>query len=189
MSSVPASDGSRIARVGDNLHPVRRVTVGGLSADIDEELAPIIDVIWRLGLTTWTCCQNAGESNASWPEKLPHMAPIIAAELGWAYIDFPVDDGLTFLTALAKAGPRDAFYLRMTHWAAPDSWDVNARPMDRATFQPLQESRFALRLLLVRFPSYDRAEMLRRLTAYEQGRLTAPGPIDRSSMNPGRRLP
>jgi hypothetical protein len=101
MSSVPASGGSRIARVGANLHPVRRVTVGGLSADIDEELAP----------------------------------------------------------------------------------------MDWATFQPLQESRFALRLLLVRFPSYDRAEMLRRLTAYEQGRLTAPGPIDRSSMNPGRRLP
>ncbi|MEV6848946.1 hypothetical protein [Actinoplanes sp. NPDC051411] len=47
------------------------------------------------------------------------MAPVVAAMRGRAYIDFPVDDGLAFLTALAQAGPRDAFYLRMTHWAAP----------------------------------------------------------------------
>lgn len=118
--------------VSENLHPVRRVTVGDLSADIDEELAPIIEVVWRLGLTTWTSCQNAGESNAGWPKKLPHMAPIVNAQMGWSYIDFPIDDGLTFLTALAQAGPRDAFHLRMAHWAAPDSWDVSARPMDRA---------------------------------------------------------
>ncbi|WP_238451700.1 hypothetical protein, partial [Micromonospora sp. 4G55] len=48
----------------------------------------------------------------------------------------------------------------------------------------LRESQFELRLVLVRFPSYDRAEILRRLTAYEAGRLTPPGPIDRSSMTP-----
>ncbi|MDZ5444402.1 hypothetical protein U2F26_16910 [Micromonospora sp. 4G57] len=167
-----------------NLHPVRRVSVGDLSADIDEELAPIIEVVWRLGLATWTCCQNAGESNADWPQQLPHMAPVIAAQVGWAYIDFPIDDGLAFLTALAQAGPRDAFYLRMTHWAAPDSWHVSARPMDGATFDQRRESQFELRLLLVRFPSYDRAEILRRLTAYEAGRLMPPGPIDRSSMTP-----
>jgi hypothetical protein len=170
--------------VDDNLHPVRRVSVGGLSADIDEELAPIIEVIWRLGFTTWTCCQNQGESNADWSEKLPHMAAVVEAQLGWAYIDFPVDDGLAFLTALAQAGPRDAFYLRMAHWAAPDSWDVSARPMDSATFDQTRESAFGLRLLLVRFPSYDRAEILRRLTAYEAGHRTPPGPIDRSSMTP-----
>jgi hypothetical protein len=170
--------------MSENLHPVRRVTVGDLSADIDEELAPIVEIIWRLGLTTWTCCQNAGESNAGWPEVLPHMAPIIAAQVGWAYIDFPVDDGLAFLSALAQAGPRDAFYLRMTHWAAPDSWNASAGPMDRATFDQTQVSDFTLELLLVSFPSYDRAEILRRLTDYEAGRRTPPGPIDRSSMTP-----
>ena len=178
---------SKIARVSENLHPVRRVSVGDLSADIDQELAPIIEVVWRLGLTTWTSCQNAGESNADWPDQLPHMAPVIAAQLGWAYIDFPVDDGLAFLTMLAQAGPRDAFYLRMTHWAAPDSWHVSARPMDQATFDAVRESQFGLRLLLVRFPSYDRAEILHRLTAYEAGRLTPPAPIDRSSMTPKHR--
>jgi hypothetical protein len=99
--------------VNENLHPTRTVKVGELSADIDEELAPIVEVIWRLGLTTWTSCQNAGESNAGWPKQLPHMAPIIAAQVGWAYVDFPIDDGLAFLTALAQAGPRDAFYLGM----------------------------------------------------------------------------
>ncbi|WP_127500742.1 hypothetical protein [Actinoplanes solisilvae] len=170
--------------MSDNLHPVRTVTVGHLSADIDEDLAPIIEVIWRLGLTTWTCCQDAGESNADWPKQLPHMAPIIAAQVGWSYIDFPVDDGLAFLTGLAQAGPRDDFYLRMTHWAAPDSWDVSARPWDPAILDPTRESRFGLKLLLVRFPNYDRPEMLHRLTAYEAGALTVPGPIDRSSMTP-----
>ncbi|MBF9128207.1 hypothetical protein I0C86_04245 [Plantactinospora sp. S1510] len=167
-----------------NLHPTRHVTIGEVSADIDEELAPIIEAIWRLGLRTWTCCQNQGESNADWADELPHMAPIVAAQLGWAYIDFPVDDGLTFLTALAQGGPRDAFYLRMAHWAAPDSWDVSARPMDSATFDQQQQSRFALQLLLVRFPSYDRQEILRRLDNYAAGRWVEPGPIDRSSMRP-----
>lgn len=168
--------------MSDNLHPVRRVNVDGRSADIDEELAPIVEAIWRLGLTTWTCCQDAGESNADWVEQLPHMAAVVAAQKGWAYIDFPVEDGLAFLDALAQAGPRDAFYLRMTHWAAPDSWQVCARPMDRATFDPRRASQFELPLLLVCFPGYDRAEILRRLTAYEEGRLTPPGPIDQSSM-------
>jgi len=166
----------------DNLHPVRRVTVGDQSAEIDEELAPIIEAIWRLGLRTWTSCQNQGESNADWPDLLPHLAPIVAGQLGWSYIDFPIDDGLTFLTALAQAGPRNAFYLRMTHWAAPDSWHVSARPMDVATFDERATSRFRLQLLLVRFPNYDRAEILRRLSAYAAGNLVAPAPVDRSSM-------
>jgi len=168
--------------VSDNLHPLRRVTVGEVSADIDEELAPIVEVIWRLGWQTWTCCQNQGESNASWGERLPHMVPIVAAQLGWAYIDFPAQDGLAFLTALAQAGPRDAFYLRMAHWAAPDSWDVSARPMDVATFNESLPSSFRPNLLLVRFPSYDRAEILRRLLEFEAGRVVRPGPIDRSSI-------
>jgi hypothetical protein len=51
-------------------------------------------------------------------------------------------------------------------------------------FDQSQESRFTLRLLLVRFPNYDRPELLRRLTAYAAGEWTAPGPIDRSSMQP-----
>jgi hypothetical protein len=110
------------------------------------------------------------------------MAPIVAGQLGWSYIDFPIDDGLTFLTALAQAGPRNAFYLRMTHWAAPDSWHVSARPMDVATFDERATSRFRLQLLLVRFPNYDRAEILRRLSAYAAGNLVAPAPVDRSSM-------
>jgi hypothetical protein len=72
----------------------------------------------------------------------------------------------------------------MAHWAAPDSWDVSARPMDAATFDEQAQSVFGLRLLLIRFPSYDRAEILRRLTDYEAGRRLPPGPVDRSSMTP-----
>jgi hypothetical protein len=111
------------------------------------------------------------------------MAPIAAAQLGWAYIDFPVQDGLAFLTALAQAGPRDAFYLRMAHWAAPDSWDVSASPMDVAILNESLPSNFQQDLpLVVRFPSYDRAEVRRRLLEFEAGRVIRPGPIDRLSV-------
>jgi hypothetical protein len=164
------------------MHPTRRVEVADMSADIDEELASIIEVTWRLGLRTWTCCQNAGETNADWADDLPHMAPIVAAQLGWAYIDFPLTDGVGFLTALAQAGPRDAFYLRMNHWAAPDAWQVSAKPQDVALFDETLESSFKYNLLLVRFPASDRHEILRRLTAYEAGHRVGASPIDRSSI-------
>src|SRR5207248_6403036 len=93
-----------------------------------------------------------------------------------------LQQALRFLTMLAQAGPRDDFYLRMTHWAAPDSWDVSARPLDVALFDEQRESDFTLRLLLVRFPSYDRAEILRRLTNYQAGKRVSPSLIDRSSI-------
>jgi hypothetical protein len=168
--------------VTNNLHPVRLVAVGDQSAEIDEELAPVIEAIWRSGLRTWTCCQDQGESNAGWADELPHMTPVVAAQLGRSYIDFPIDDGLQFLTMLAQAGPRDAFYLRMAHWAAPDAWEISARPMDAATFDERAPSRFRLQLILVQFPRYDNAEILRRLTAYEADGPVDPTPIDRSSM-------
>ena len=103
----------------DNLHPVRRVTVGDQSADIDEELAPIIEAIWRLGLRTWTSCQNQGESNADWPDLLPHMAPIVAGQLGWSYIDFPIDDGLTLLTTTARRSCGDSRHTRLATLSPP----------------------------------------------------------------------
>ncbi|WP_285472752.1 hypothetical protein [Actinoplanes sp. NBRC 101535] len=130
-----------------NVHPVRTVQVGQRSAEIDELLAPAVEAIWRNGFQTFTSCQDAGESNVSWLEKLPHMASYVESRRGWAFLDFPVQDGLRFLTAVAQAGPRDAFYVQMTHWAAPQSWDVSIRPMDQAMFDEAEESNFDFRLL------------------------------------------
>lgn len=149
-----------------------------MCAEIDEQLAPVVEALWRNGFRTLTSCQDAGESNADWVELLPHMAAYVESRRGWAFIDFPVDDGLAFLTAIAKAGPRDAFYVRMTHWAAPDAWDVSVRPFDVAMLDETRESDFALRLLQVCFPVDDLAEILRRLERYEAGDLVAAAPAD-----------
>jgi hypothetical protein len=133
-------------------HPTVPVEVGHRHARIDEQLAPAIEAIRRSGFETFTCCQDLGESNAGWVEKLPHMAGYVQSRRGWMLIDFPVDSGLAFLSAVANAGPRDAFYVRMTHWAAPDAWDVTCKPMDLAARQEQRESQFRLLLLQVSSP-------------------------------------
>ncbi|MDT9682474.1 hypothetical protein RND61_10390 [Streptomyces sp. TRM76323] len=163
-------------------HPTVLVRVGDRQAQIDEQLAPTIRAVWECGFDTFTCCQDAGESNAAWPEKLPHMARWVESRRGWMFIDFPVDSGLAFLSAVANAGPRDAFYVRMTHWAAPDAWDVKVKPMDAAMFQEELPSRFHLRLLQVSFPAYDLPELTRRLHEHAAGRSVPPAPADWSSV-------
>jgi len=75
----------------------------------------------------------------------------------------------------------------MTHWAAPDAWDVNVKPYDAAMLHETRESDFELRLFQVCFPKYDLAEILRRLEEYEAGRLVAPEPADWTTVGrPGR---
>jgi hypothetical protein len=171
----------------DNIHPVRTVRVGGMYAEIDEQLAPVVEALWRNGFKTLTSCQDAGESNADWVDLLPHMAAYVESRRGWAFIDFPVDSGLAFLTAIAKAGPRDAFYVRMTHWAAPDAWHVSVRPFDVAVLDETRESDFGLRLLQVCFPVYDLAEILCRLERYEAGDLAPAAPADWTTVGRPRR--
>ncbi|SCL29513.1 hypothetical protein GA0070624_3896 [Micromonospora rhizosphaerae] len=38
------------------------------------------------------------------------MASSAASRKGWAFIDFPIDRGLAFLTTVARSGPRDSFF-------------------------------------------------------------------------------
>ncbi|MGW0584982.1 hypothetical protein ACWD25_55975 [Streptomyces sp. NPDC002920] len=75
----------------EGTHPTVLVRVGSRSAQIDDQLAPTIQAIWECGFDTFTCCQDLAESNADWPEKLPHMAEWVKSRRGWMLIDFPVD--------------------------------------------------------------------------------------------------
>ncbi|QGZ52631.1 hypothetical protein GPZ77_33960 [Streptomyces sp. QHH-9511] len=108
--------------------------------------------IWECGFDTFTCCQDVGESNVDWPQRLPHMEEWVESRRGWTLIGFLVDSSLAFLSAVANADLRDAFYVRMTHWAAPDVRDVTVKPMESAMFQEELASRFHLQLLQVSFP-------------------------------------
>ncbi|WP_405438037.1 hypothetical protein OG373_11815 [Streptomyces avidinii] len=92
----------------EGTHPTALVRVGDRHAQIDEQLAPTIQAIRECGFDTFTCCQDIGESNADWPQKLPHMREWVESKRRWMLIDFPVDSGLAFLSAVANAGPRDA---------------------------------------------------------------------------------
>jgi hypothetical protein len=158
-----------------------------MCAEIDEQLAPVVEALWRNGFQTLTSCQDAGKSNAGWVDLLPHMAVYVESRRGWAFIDFPVDSGLAFLTAIAKAGPREAFYVRMTHWAAPDAWAVSVKPYDVAMREETRESQFGLRLMQVCFPVYDLAEILHRLERYEAGDVVAAAPTDWTTVGRARR--
>jgi hypothetical protein len=165
-----------------NVHPLKVVRVGKLTAEIDELLAPVIEAAWRNGIETLTSCQDAGESNVSWIRKLPHMADYVERHRGWAFIDFTVGAGLAFLDAVARAGARDAFYVRMVHWAAPDAWRVECRPYDAAMSDERRPSTFNLDLMQVAFPQYDIPELVRRLTAHAEGRTVEPAPTDWSTV-------
>jgi hypothetical protein len=170
------------ARMYVNYHPLVTVTVADMSAEIDEMLAPVIEATWRNGISTFTSCQDAGESNQDWVEKLPHMADYVTSRKGWAFIDFAIHHGIEFLDAIARSGPRDAFYVRMVHWAAPDAWRINVRPYDTAMRDEQAESDFSLRLMQIMFPQYDIPEITRRLTEYAAGRLVPPAPTDWSTV-------
>jgi hypothetical protein len=172
-----------------NVHPVWHITVGNLSADIDEKIAPIIETCWRSGFRTLTSCQDAGESNANWVELLPHMSAYVESHKGWAFIDFPIDSGLAFLSAVANAGPRDAFYVRMTHWAAPDAWERRSAAMDAAMHDESQPSNFQLSMLQVCLPGYDIPELHRRLLNHLAGRTVPPAPADWTTVSRSLRRP
>jgi hypothetical protein len=165
-----------------NIHPVTPVRVGPVAADIDTMIAPLIEAIWRAGIATLTSCQDAGESNADWAERLPHMADYVNRHRGWAFVDFRLDQGLAFLDAVAAAGERDDFYVRMTHWAAPDAWRLQARPYDAAMFDERRASTFDITMLQVMLPHRDLGETTRRLTDFTAGRLVEPAPTDWSTV-------
>src|SRR5258708_25637293 len=86
----------------ENFHPTTRlVDPKGEPADIDVELAPLVQLLWRLGIETITCCQDVGESIAPLARDLPHVASEAERLRGSAQVDFPIDPGLRFLTAVA----------------------------------------------------------------------------------------
>jgi hypothetical protein len=154
------------------------VRVGDMIAEVDEELAPLIEALWRNGFTTISCCQDVAEGLQDLVPEQPHLARYVAAREGYASIDFPVDDGLAFMAAIANAGPRDAFYVRMIHWAAPGAWDAAVKLDDIAADHETRESEFDLWMLQVCFPRYDIEEIERRLANHEAGHTVPPASVD-----------
>jgi hypothetical protein len=129
----------------------------GERVPIDVDLAPLIQALWRHGIQTASCCQDLGESI---PPR-PHLNRRIDYLRGFSVIDLPIPDGLAVLSRAADAGPRDAFYERMTYWAAPDSWTTNVPVLDLSGGG---RSAFALVGMQLVFPRADIAEFTTRVS-------------------------
>lgn len=149
-----------------NHHPsVKMTALDGDVVEIDEKLAPLIAELWRVGLDTVTCCQDAGESIASLVERYPHLAARAASDTGYAYIDFfDADDAAEFLTIVANAGPFGKFYGRMTRWFEPGGWRKTISFFD-GEYAPRrgEQTVFEPSFVQIKFPVTDIAEITRRL--------------------------
>ena len=164
-------------------HPAKVVVHGGMVAEVDLELAPLVLEIWQAGIETIHSCQDVGENIGGLAAQLPHLAETARRELGRASIGFPGSEPLlVFLEALANAGPRDLFYERMAHWASPDAWQlvlgIQDLALERDEGDPgaqalapdgTPRSRFGVASFQVRFPRGDAAEMTERMRRHNRG--------------------
>ena len=79
------------------LHPQVMVTAGGLSDEVDEDLAPLLELLWGAGIRTVLSCQSHPPTGKVW----------IAFESG--------GDAERFLEAVQSGGPADD-WARAEHW-------------------------------------------------------------------------
>lgn len=69
-------------------HPTRPVAVGDLRADVDVEIAPLVEAVWRLGLRTLSSCQDD-----AWGRPRGGFVRLVFATF---------DDGAAFLDAAGR---------------------------------------------------------------------------------------
>jgi len=171
----------------ERTHPAMTVSHGDLAAEVDIELAPLILETWRAGIATIHSCQDMGENVADLAARLPHLDDFVRRESGRANIGFAGSGSLeAFLDALANAGPRDAFYERMVHWAAPGAWQLVVAVRDQGLRADEEEiggpapdgtplSRLEAVSFQVRFPRADVDEMTERMRRRNRGEVVALG--------------
>lgn len=155
--------------------------------DVDEGLAPLIREMWIAGVRTVDCCEDVAESLAELAVHLPHL---LDRKSGHAQIGLASAlDVCVFFEALANVGPRDDFYVRMVHWAAPDAWELGVAVCDVAVEDAAEDevtpgvSVFEMvASVALSFPCGDIPEMLRRMCDHNAGRRAPPGEVDFSSI-------
>ncbi len=173
-------------------HPTVAVAHGDFRAEVDVDLADLILEMWRAGIETVDSCQDLGDALSELARHLPHLAQNVRRDSGRAVIGFENPIPLLALyDAVANAGPRDAFYERMVHWAAPGAWECITGIYDwglvdgDGTFAPdgTASSRFAASSIQLRFPRTDIGEMTQRMRRHNRGEVVALGMPDWSSIS------
>lgn len=108
------------------IHPAERLRLpGGGEADIDLPMIPVVQALWRAGITTLGSCQNLGESIA----RNGHGSSVAAKDRqrwadfykGFAWLKLPGDDA-NRLIGLLGADP--VFGHRTRRWTHPEAWQA-----------------------------------------------------------------
>jgi len=152
LDSLSREAGVQPFTMGTTRHPQARIEHAGKSADVDEEIAPLLLELWRANLWTIASCQDLG---------------------GRVSIEF--EDGRTAETFLnlvsdGRSSDVDSIYNRIVVEEEPDDWEYfrrhriweygAGRPIDYAETGPPD---FEFWGVAVRFPRSDLDEALRRV--------------------------
>ena len=94
---------------------------------IDNDMAPLIQLLWARGWQTMACCQDNGEAVAAerdhgTPREPTGHRAFIDYYLGWAWLKMPTVDALSLLAALSDD---DTFAARIQHRWQRGSWRMH----------------------------------------------------------------
>jgi hypothetical protein len=100
-------------------------TPDGPAVDIDVEIAPLVEQLWRLGYRTKVACQDMGESILHGGTRVapPDRERMSAIHAGRAWVIVGVEQGPVLVEALKSLPCADSWKLfRVTKDNDPDSW-------------------------------------------------------------------
>lgn len=136
-------------------HPTKLVAVGDQQAEIDVELAPLIEQMWRAGISTMMCCQET------------------ASGLAWIEFD-SIDDLMRFLNLVIWYEPEPESLYARVNWQRtggdqPGCWEFQFNLIDVLEDQQEQtDDGFAdfIPTIGVYFPKYDIQELCERIEEF-----------------------
>ncbi|WP_067453405.1 hypothetical protein [Actinomadura macra] len=125
-------------------HPTRvLVTLDGHEVNIDLEMVPLVQELWRLGLETKVACQDAGEAVREGGTRVAEAerAQASARLMGRAWLVVRLEDGPTLLEIWDSLGRPDDWVLRpVKKDTEPERWVsiTFPRPLIKAAAQVLR---------------------------------------------------
>lgn len=137
------------------MHPQVHLKAGAQEADVDEEMVPILRLLWEAGVRTTMSCQERGDTNAPPEAKPPHIAAWFERRRGCSWISFDPNAAGRFYDLIVDGDPSDEIYERMTGFLSEHAWEKDVWMAPNGPGH-----RYAPGAIGFTFPSFDRAEIV-----------------------------
>lgn len=158
-------------------HKQVKVEWNGMTADVDEGIAPLILALWRAGINTFNSCQE-NSPGVAWVE-------FVSAQDACEFLNlvavYPSEDELRIVNDRTYVGDVpfwETLYWRATSPGESGAWTYDVHPMnygveedvinDEVVSTKVGPSDFDFSVS-IRFPTTDMALILERLEASESG--------------------